>query len=305
MITKLLLRLAILASLAAGLAFSASIDATVRGQAEAAIEDDLLTRVGLTAEEAERARAGQPAVRLLPGTTDSEVAVAGAIRIRGDIERLVVWLKDMEELRRALGTDVVGAVESPARSENFTALVAADNSLPDLTKYARAYQSGGDRGIGSLRDPRNPEAIGTAFRDMLRGAKAVWRLADDFAVYLEEFPGRRPAGVDDRFYWTRETAVRKPIATLHHVVMQRLPDRSARFADKQFYASRDIDAALLIGQATPQADGRTFDLVLTVRARVPQAGSLAGRLLRDRIGKEIAETFTAYLDWLQRSFALR
>ena len=267
-------------------------------------DGDLFSRVGLTADEVARAQRGQPAVRLLPGEVDSEVAVAGAIRIRGDVARLVVWLKDMEQLRRALGTDAVGAIESPARVENFTALVAADASLPDLAEYAKAYQARGDRGIGPLHDPRTPDAIGTAFRDMLRRAKTVWQLAYDFAIYLEEFPGRRPAGVEDRFYWTRETAARKPIATLHHVVMQRLPDRSVRFADKQFYASRDIDAALLIGQATPQADGKSFDLVVALRARVPQAGSLAGRLLRDRIGKEIAETFTAYLDWLQRSFAL-
>jgi hypothetical protein len=277
---------------------------TTAPQKPPAGDADLFSRVGLTVDEVARAQGGQPAVRLLPGAVDSEVAVAGAIRIRGDVARLVVWLQDMEQLRRALGTDAVGAIESPARVENFTALAAADASLPDLAEYAKAYQARGDRGIGPLHDPRTPDAIGTAFRDMLRGAKAVWQLAYDFAVYLEEFPGRRPADVEDRFYWTRETAVRKPITTLHHVVMQRLPDRSLRFADKQFYASRDIEAALLIGQATPQADGKSFDLVVSVRARVPQAGSLAGRLLRDRIGKEIAETFTAYLDWLQRSFAL-
>ena len=41
---------------------------------------DLFTRVGLTADETALARTGQPAVRVLPGTVDSEVAVAGAIR---------------------------------------------------------------------------------------------------------------------------------------------------------------------------------------------------------------------------------
>jgi hypothetical protein len=265
---------------------------------------DLFSRVGLTADEIARATRGQAAVRLLPNAVDSEVAVAGAIRIRGDLERLVVWLKDMEQLRRALGTDVVGAIASPARAEDFSALVAADRELPDLAAYAKAYQSHGDRGIGALREPSAPEAVSAAFRDMLRRAVPVWKLAYDFAAYLEEYPGRRPEGIEDRFYWTRETAVRKPVATLHHVVMQRLPDRSVRFADKQFYASRDIEAALLLGQATPVGDGKTFDLVVSVRARVPQAGSLAGRLMRDRIGKELTDTFTEYLNWLQRSFAL-
>ena len=287
-----------------GLASVGDIDPRMYAQANTASGGDLYSRVGLTTDEIARARNGQPAVRLLPNAVDSEVAVAGAIRIRGDIERLVIWLRDMEQLRRALGTDVVGAIDSPAQPANFSALAAADSTLPNLAEYAKAYQTSGDRGIGPLRDQRNPDAIGTAFRDMLRGAKSVWQLAYDFATYLEEFPSNRPAGVEDRFYWTRETAVRKPIATLHHVVMQRLPDRSLRFADKQFYASRDIDAALLIGQATPLADGKSFDLVISVRARVPQAGSLAGRVMRDRIGKEISETFTVYLDWIQRSFAL-
>lgn len=308
---------------------------------------DLFTRVGLTADEAVRARSGQPVVRVLPGSVDSEVAVAGAIRIRGDVERLVRWLQDIERFRRALGSDVVGAIDNPAQLENFRSISAADLDLAELercrsgrcgirmpatyadrfstevpwdtadaspraarlaqqllTDYTRAYQSGGDRALGTHHNPQNPQEAAAAFQDMLRRAVPIWQLAYEFAAYLEEFPARRPAGVDDRFYWTREAALRKPVATLHHVVLQRLPDRSLQFADKQFYASRDIDAALLVGQATPVADGQAFDLVVSVRARVPQAGSIAGRLLRDRVGREMADTFAAYLTWLQRSFAL-
>jgi hypothetical protein len=301
--TSRLYALAIIVSVVAGIALRCDVAPGLHAQADAA-GADLYARVGLTTEETARARSGHAAVRLLPNAADSEVAVAGAIRIRGDLERLVSWLRDMEQLRRSLGTDVVGAIDTPARAENFATLTAAGVKLPNLAEYANAYQAGGDRIVGRLRDRRNPDAIETAFRDMLRGAQSVWQLAYDFAAYLEEFPNRRPAGTEDRFYWTRETVLRQPIVTLHHVVMQRLPDRSLRFADKQFYASRDIETALLIGQATPQGDGKTFDLVISVRARVPQAGSLAGRLMRDRIGKEISETFAVYLDWIQRSFAL-
>lgn len=307
---------------------------------------ELFTRVGLTARETALARTGQPAVRVIPGTVDSEVAVAGAIRIRGDLERLVRWLQDIEEFRRALGNNAVGAIDNPGRLENFSAISAADLDLAELercrpgrcgirmpaayiervskevpwgtaeaapraarlvqellTDYAAAYQSGGDRAVGSHQNQREPLAVAAAFQDLLRRAVPIWQLAYDFAAYLEEFPARRPAGVEDRFYWTREAAVRKPVATLHHVVLQRLADRSLRFADKQFYASRDIDAALLVGQATPAADGQMFDLVVSVRARVPRAGSVAGRLVRDRVNREIADSFAAYLTWLQRSFA--
>lgn len=331
---------------AAALVLSGTLVNGLSGQGGAA-SVDLFTRVGLTADEAARARSGQPAVRALPASVDEEVAVAGGIRIRGDVERLVRWLRDIEQFRKSLGSDVVGAIDRPARPGNFAGITAADLDLAELERcrpgrcdirmpasylaripkevpwgspdappraarlvqqlladYTVAYQSGGDTALGSYHNQQQPEAVAAAFRDMVRRAVPLWQLAYDFASYLEEFPAQRPAAVEDRFYWTREALVRKPIATLHHVVLQRLPDGSLRFADKQFYASRDIDAALLVGQATPASDGKTFDLVISLHARVPRAGSVAGRLLRDTISREVVETFAAYLDWLQRSFAL-
>jgi hypothetical protein len=173
-----------------------------------------------------------------------------------------------------------------------------------LAEYAAAYQTGGDLALGAHHDQKEPDAIAADFRDLVRRAVPLWRLAHGFAAYLEEYPNGRPAGVEDRFYWTRETTGRTPVTTLHHVVLERLPDKGLRFADKQFYASRDIDAALLVGQATPAADGRSFDLVVSLRARLPKLGSVAARLLRERLGREIAGSFAAYLDWLQKSFAL-
>lgn len=308
---------------------------------------DLLIRAGLTGDEAARARSGQAVVKVLPGSVESEVAAAGAIRITGDVERLARWLQDIEAFRRALGSDAVGAIGTPARPGDFAAISAADLDLEALERcgtgrcsvrmpaayrsrlasdvpwgtadagpraaqvvqqllaaYTAAYQSGGDRALDALYDQQDPGALAAGFRDMLRRAVPVWHLAYDFAAYLEDFPARRPAGVEDRFYWTRTPGVRTSIATLHHVVLQRLPDRSLRLADKQFYASLDIDAALLVGQATPSPDGRAFDLAVSIRARVPQAGSVAGRLLRERVNREIVETFGGYLQWLQASFAL-
>jgi hypothetical protein len=262
---------------------------------------DLFTRVGLTAEDADAARSGQRVVRVLPSDVDTEIAVAGAIRIKGDLERLAAWLRDVEQFRRSLGDDAVGVIGNPARAENFSGLPA--DEAQQLVAYAAAYQRGGDAALGAARDPKNPQALADEFQDMHRRAAKVWQLAYPFAVYLEEFPAKRPAGVEDRFYWTRETGKRSPVLTLHHVVLERLPDTSLRLADKQFYASRDIDAALLVGQATPAANGG-FDLVIALRARTPKLGSAAARLLRDRVSREVADSFGLYLDWLKQSFAL-
>jgi hypothetical protein len=309
--------------------------------------NDLLVRVGLTAEEAAKARSGQPAVRVLPTSVATEVGAAGAVRITGDLERLVLWLQDIAAFRTAIGTESVGVISRPAKPEDFGQAATAGIDMgalqrcrPDdcdirmpatyaarfqrevpwgtpqaagaatalgrelLAEYAATYQSGGDAALGAHHDPRAPAAIASEFQDMLRRATTVWNLAYPFASYLETFPAGRPPDVEERFYWTHETEGRQPVTTLHHVVLQRLPDKSLRLADKQFYASRDLDTALLVGQATPVAGGKQFDLVLMVRGRSPRLGSMAARLARNRIERETSNTLALYLDWLRKTFAL-
>ena len=318
-------------------------EATTQGTPSA----DLLVRVGLTAEEAGKARAGQAVVRVLAPNVDTEVAVAGAIRIRGDLERLVVWLRDVEAFRKAIGTEAVGAFGQPARPADFAPVFSAGVELDELqrcrpgscdirmpaaflsrfasevpwgtpqaetaaaalgrqllSEYAAAYQKSGDAGLGAHHNQQAPQAIAAEFQDMLRRATPLWNLAYPFASYLETFPAGRPPDVEDRFYWTRESGLRQPVTTLHHLVLQRLADKSLRVADKQFYASREFDTGLLVGQATPSPDGRTFDLVVSLRARSGRLGSVAARVLRGRIEREVADTLALYLDWLQRNFAL-
>jgi hypothetical protein len=316
------------------------------GQAAPA-EGDLFVRVGLSAEEAAKARAGQAAVRVLAPNTSTEVGAAGAIRIKGDLERLVAWLRDIESFRKAIGTENAGTFGRPARAEDFARLAGTGMDLDELQRcrpgdcdirmpaaylarfatevswgtpqaaasattlarhllaeYAAAYQKGGDTALGTYHDQKEPKAIAADFQDMLRRATTIWNLAYPFASYLETFPAGRPTEVEDRFYWTRESGTRQPVTTLHHVVLQRLPDKTLRLADKQFYASRDLDTGLLVGQATPTAVGKSFDLVVSVRARSGRLGSMAARVLRSRIEREIADTLAMYLDWLQRNFAL-
>jgi hypothetical protein len=308
---------------------------------------DLLVRVGLTADEAAKARAGQAVVRVLPPNASTEIAAAGAIRIRGDLERLVAWLRDIEAFRKAAGTENVGVVGRPAKPQDFARAAAAGVDVDEiqrcrpadceirmpaayltrfsqevpwgtpqaataaarlaqqmLAEYATAYQTGGDAALGSHHDQRAPHAVAADFKDMLRRATSLWNLAYPFASYLETFPNERLSGAEDYFYWTRESGTRQPVTTLHHVVLQRLADRSLRLADKQYYASRDLDTALLIGQATPAADGKSFDLVVAVRARSGRLGGVAARVLRSRIEREMADTLAMYLDWLQRTYAL-
>jgi hypothetical protein len=289
---------------AIGVVATAAAAAAVHGAAQPAPTGDLLVRVGLTADEAARARSGQPVIRSLSPNSGTEVAAAGAIRIRGDLERLVIWLQDIEDFRKAIGTDNVGVIRQPAVAADF----ARGSSIPAevqgrLAACAAAYQAGGDASLAVCHEAQPSQPFQAEFQDMLRRASTLWNLAYPFAKYLETFPRERPPEVEDRFYWTMESGGRQAITTLHHIVLQRLADKSLRLADKQFFASRDLDVALLVGQATP-VPGGSFDLVVSVRARSERLAGVAARVMRGRIERDVADALAMYLDWLQRNYAL-
>ena len=173
-----------------------------------------------------------------------------------------------------------------------------------IADYTAAYQRGGDAALGAFHNQQQPNHAATQFRDMLRRSAKAWDLAYPFVSYLETFPSERPAGTEDRFYWTRDRIGRKPTLTLHHVAIQEFSDGRVLAADKQFYASRQLDAALLLVLGIPNADKTGFDLIVSVKARADGVSGVAGRLLRGRIEKELTSGLTTYLNWLRDSFKL-
>ena len=172
-----------------------------------------------------------------------------------------------------------------------------------ISDYAAAYQKGGDAALGAFHN-QEPTAAASQFRDLLRRATKAWDLAYPFVSYLETYPGARPEGTIDRFYWTRDQMGRQPVLTLHHVAIQEFGDGRLLIADKQFYASRDLDAALMIALAIPTADKTAFDLLVSVKARADAVSGVGGRLLKGRIEKGMVEAVAGYLKWIRDSFAL-
>ena len=173
-----------------------------------------------------------------------------------------------------------------------------------VAEYVAAYQHGGDPALGAFHDQRQPNQATLQFQDMLRRATRVWDLAYPFVSYLETFPGKRPEGTVDRFYWTRDNVGRKPVFTLHHVAIQEFPDGRVLVADKQFYASRQFDAALLIALAIPTSDRKGFDLIVSVKARADAVDGVTGRMLRGRIEKEMTAGLKMYFEWIRASLKL-
>lgn len=173
-----------------------------------------------------------------------------------------------------------------------------------VAEYVAAYQKGGDAAVGALHDPSAPDQSANQFSDMLRRSTKVWDLAYPFVSYLETYPAAAPARIDSRFYWTRDAAIRKPTLTLHHVVLEELPEGRVLVADKQFYASRDLDAALMIALAIPAKDDKNFDLIVAIKARAGAISGVTGRVLRGRIENEMTEGLRTYLTWIRDSMKL-
>jgi hypothetical protein len=173
-----------------------------------------------------------------------------------------------------------------------------------VADYVTAYQKGGDAAVGALHNPQAPAESSDAFRDMLRRSTKVWDLAYPFVSYLETYPASPPEKITSRFYWTRDKVGLKPALTLHHVAIEELPGGRVLVADKQFYASRQIDAALVVALGIPTADTKRYDLIVSVKARADGVSGVAGRMLRGRIEKEMTDGLRNYLTWIRDSMKL-
>jgi hypothetical protein len=270
----------------------------------------------------------------------------GALRAKGDLRRIVAWLRDIESFMKAAGTENVGAIADPATDADFARVTLNDADFGDIKTcqpgkcevrmpsayvprfqkevtwnaanaqqqaeviarklihdYVRAYQTGGDAGIVAFDDHSKTSRQAAEFQDLLRRSTKIWDLAYPFVSYLETFPKNAPEQAESRFYWTRDKGMRKPTLTLHHVVLQPLSEGRVLVADKQFYASRDIDAALVLVLGVPNGT-TSFDLVVSVKARADAMKGVAGRVLRGRIEKEVRDGLATYLDWIRGSAAL-
>lgn len=327
---------------------AAAASAIIHGQPAATltVEQLLTDRLGLSAAEVSQFAAGNVVTWPVPPTADNEIAAVGAIRAKGDLRRIVAWLRDIEAFMRAAGTVNVGAIADPATAADFARLNLDDVDFTDLqscqpgkceirmpasflkrfksdvawssnaaqsqaaaltrtlvAEYVAAYQKGGDtalaafHGTGAVKQENE-------FQDLLRRSAKAWELAYPFTSYLETYPANAPAGTESRFYWTRDKTGRKSTLTLHHALIHELPGGRVLVADKQFYASRQIDAAVMIAFGAPNADNTQFDLVVSVKARSGSISGVAGRVLRGRIEKEMREGLEIYLRWLRDSAAL-
>jgi len=142
-------------------------------------------------------------------------------------------------------------------------------------QFLQAYQRDGNQVLGVYNDKRDPIEVGLQFAYMLSYAKALPERLPDLYNYLLSYPDKKPANVDDAFYWAKVKFGLKPTLRIVHVVTMRgNPGEHLAYAvaEKQLYASHYFETALdlsfCIRGEDPQRPG--FYLVTTMGSE--QAG---------------------------------
>jgi hypothetical protein len=172
-----------------------------------------------------------------------------------------------------------------------------------LLGYAEAYLRGGDEALGAAHNERQPRVVADGFRALIRDATNLRALASPLATYLEQFPKAPLPGVEEFLYWAKGSLGPEPTITLHHLVIHRAGGGGIYVADKQLYASRYTDTALLVLWLAPPPDGKGYYLLAGLRARSTMLEGFAARLLRGRIEETSRSDTEIYLDWIRKSLA--
>jgi hypothetical protein len=172
-----------------------------------------------------------------------------------------------------------------------------------LLGYSEAYLRGGDDALGAAHNERKPRVVAEEFRRLIASARNLYALAGPLATRLERFPQAALPGAEEFLYWAKGGASTEPSITLHHLVIHRDPAGRVFVADKQLYASRYTEAALLVLWLETPPDGKGYYVLAGMRARSARLEGFTAQVLRGRIEEESRSYLGIYLDWLRRSLA--
>jgi hypothetical protein len=326
---------------AAGAAFCA-IGALLAGaHPRAAVQDPsrvLVDRFQYTADEVARVSAGTPVAKLVETRTRNEVALVGALRIRGDKNRLVTWVQDIAQFRKAAELGAAHVVKSPVSETAFADLSLSRDDAADLKKcrVGSCELRMSEQAIGQLNATvqwdtpgATPQAerivrqmlagfataylaggdaalgaSGTAFGELLAGASAFQAIAPELVAYFEQYPNKRVDGISEVLYWSAPTDFDQPIVSLHHLVVYRRPAGDAIIVDKVVYASRVFDAGAVVLALQDAPDRQGYFVVAGGRLRSPKLTGAVARTLRNRIERTGVQWVETYLTWMRDSLGM-
>jgi hypothetical protein len=91
---------------------------------------------------------------------------------------------------------------------------------------------------------------------------------------------------------------------VHHLVIHRPRAGEVWIADKNIYATRYLDAGVMVIGLYDTPDGTGYYAVAGSRIKASRLGGVAATVLRRQVERSAADTVRTYLEWLRESLAL-
>jgi len=169
---------------------------------------------------------------------------------------------------------------------------------------AQAYLKGGDQALGAYHNEKTPRVAADEFHQVLWQSKGLYDIAPPFAAYLEEFPSAKLPGSEQFLYWAKGNVGSEASISLHQLVIYRAPGGEVFLADKQLYASRYVDASLMVISLVSTPDGGSFYALVGARARSTLLTGMGARVLRGTVERATSDTTAMYLKWVRASLTM-
>jgi hypothetical protein len=157
-------------------------------------------------------------------------------------------------------------------------------------EYVDGYRKGGNARLGVHRDREHPTFVADEFRSMIERLPRLAAELPELRRFLLEYPKAPLANATDFLYWQETQFGLKPTVRINHLVIQERADRTV-VASKMLYASHYFWTALELRVLLPDpARGPGFWLVTVNRSRSDGLSGFTGRVIRDRVQREVEES---------------
>lgn len=153
-----------------------------------------------------------------------------------------------------------------------------------LVDFVVTYRRGGAKELATYLDKEHPVDASKEFGVLLDSTRYLISYVPEFHRYISNYPAGKLEGVEDFFYWIKETGGPKPTVSVFHVSIWRDPRGPILISSKQIYASHFVRVGLGLVALIPSSPGaKDFYLLNLYRGRIDPPGGLIGSALIGKI----------------------
>lgn len=177
-----------------------------------------------------------------------------------------------------------------------------------ILELVRAYQTDGNAALGYYDDGGKPLSVAEQFRAILADGDYLPTPVPALLAYLDDYPGGRPAGAEDFFYWSvvnfgLKLTIRVNHVTIYPLVASLSSGVAYAIAIKQLYASHYFHTTLelrFLVDDDRHTGRRGSYLISITRSRNDGMTGFQGLFLRPIISRRSRDAVRGYLEHVKR-----